>query len=82
MAFYASLTRSLSTTTVTHLTFLSCQVSKYEQYLRTDALISHQLDELYQRMLEMNLLKIVHPYSCVEISHVAKMINLPQTEVS
>ena len=58
------------------------QVNKYEKYLRTDALISHQLDELYQRMLELNLLKIVNPYSCVEISHVAKMINLSEAEVS
>jgi len=57
------------------------QVTKYEKYLRSDDLISHQLDELYQKMLELNLLKIVHPYSCVEISHVAKKIKLPEVDV-
>ncbi len=40
-------------------------MTKYEELLRTDALISHQLDELYQQMLELNLLKIVHPYRYV-----------------
>ena len=56
-------------------------MTKYEKYLRSDDLISHQLDELYQKMLELNLLKIVHPYSCVEISHVAKKIKLPEVDV-
>jgi 26S proteasome regulatory subunit N6 len=32
-------------------------------------------------MLELNLLKIVHPYSCIEISHVAKLIKLPEIDV-
>ena len=37
-------------------------VKQHESSLRSDALISHQLDELYQKMLESNLLKIIHPY--------------------
>ena len=32
-------------------------------------------------MLELNLLKIVRPYSRVEIGHVAKMIKLSEAEV-
>ena len=56
-------------------------VKKHDVYLRSDALISHQLDDLYQKMLELNLLKIVHPYSCVEIAHVAKLIKLPVVDV-
>eukprot|EP00388_Colpodella_angusta_P047307 GDKK01072337.1.p1 GENE.GDKK01072337.1~~GDKK01072337.1.p1 ORF type:complete len:105 (-),score=21.46 GDKK01072337.1:104-418(-) len=36
---------------------------------------------LYDKMLEANLLKIIFPYSSVEISHVAKLINLPEQQV-
>eukprot|EP00428_Durinskia_dybowskii_P066765 CAMPEP_0170383608 /NCGR_PEP_ID=MMETSP0117_2-20130122/15562_1 /TAXON_ID=400756 /ORGANISM="Durinskia baltica, Strain CSIRO CS-38" /LENGTH=439 /DNA_ID=CAMNT_0010639315 /DNA_START=41 /DNA_END=1360 /DNA_ORIENTATION=+ len=56
-------------------------VSKYGVYLKTDDLIAHHLDLLYDKMLEANLLKIIHPYSSVEISHVAKLINLPEPQV-
>lgn len=57
-------------------------VEKYGAYLKGDDLIAHHLDLLYARMLEGNLLKIVHPFSCVEIEHVARLINLPETTVS
>lgn len=56
-------------------------VAKYEVYLKRDDLISHHLDLLYDKMLEANLLKIIFPYSSVEISHVAKRINLPEPQV-
>jgi 26S proteasome regulatory subunit N6 len=45
--------------------------------LKSDDLIAHHLEILYENMLESNLLKIIHPYSCVEIIHIAKMIALP-----
>lgn len=74
---------------------------KYGAYLKSDDLIAHHLDLLYDKMLEANLLKIIHPYryivkyylcktlcncsfylsSSVEISHVAKLINLPEAQV-
>jgi len=56
-------------------------VQQYEMQLRHDTLISHQLDDLFQKMMELNLLKIVLPYSCVEIAHVASLIKLPEPEV-
>mmetsp|Transcript_17513 Transcript_17513/g.29535 ORF Transcript_17513/g.29535 Transcript_17513/m.29535 type:complete len:512 (-) Transcript_17513:111-1646(-) len=56
-------------------------VSKYGAYLKNDALINHHLDKLYDRMLEANLLKIIYPYSNVEISHIASKINLPEAQV-
>lgn len=54
---------------------------KYEKYLKTNHLISHNLDELYENMFESNLLKIVQPYSNVELSHVSAMIKLPLDQV-
>eukprot|EP00602_Paraphysomonas_sp_CaronLab_P012908 CAMPEP_0185040226 /NCGR_PEP_ID=MMETSP1103-20130426/38029_1 /TAXON_ID=36769 /ORGANISM="Paraphysomonas bandaiensis, Strain Caron Lab Isolate" /LENGTH=473 /DNA_ID=CAMNT_0027579435 /DNA_START=20 /DNA_END=1441 /DNA_ORIENTATION=- len=51
-------------------------VVKYSALLKSDDLISHHLDLLYDQMLESNLLKIIHPFSCVEISHVAKLIKM------
>ena len=56
-------------------------VNAHSQYLRTDDLISHHLTGLYDRMFEANLLKIIFPFSSVEISHVAKLINLPLAQV-
>lgn len=57
-------------------------MAKYEVYLKRDDLISHHLDLLYDKMLEANLLKIIFPYSSVEIAHVAKRINLPEPQVT
>ncbi|KAJ1407747.1 hypothetical protein B484DRAFT_337157 [Ochromonadaceae sp. CCMP2298] len=56
-------------------------VTQYEPHLRHDALISHHLDVLYDKMLEGNLLKIISPYSVVEIAHIANKIRLPETTV-
>jgi len=50
---------------------------KYSEYVRNDHLISHNLDKLHDQMLESNLLKIIFPYSVVEITYIAKRINLP-----
>ncbi len=51
-------------------------VKAHEQELKTDDLISHHLDKLYERMFENNLIKIITPFSSVEIAHVAKLINM------
>jgi hypothetical protein len=37
-------------------------VQQYESQLKSDDLIAHHLDLLYDKMLEANLLKIIHPY--------------------
>lgn len=57
------------------------QTKEYASYLDSDALIAHHLDILYDKMLESNLLKIIHPYSVVEISHIARLINMTPTQV-
>ena len=44
--------------------------------LKDDPLIHNHLSELYDTMLQQNLCRIIEPFSCVEISHVADLINL------
>lgn len=56
-------------------------IATHSRYLQTNPLISHNLDELYANMFESNLLKIIHPYSNVELTHIAKLINLPVDQV-
>ncbi|RHY77527.1 hypothetical protein DYB34_005773 [Aphanomyces astaci] len=53
----------------------------YAAQLVTDPLIKHHLGLLYEKLLESNLIKIIHPYSCVEISHVANLIKLPLVQI-
>ena len=53
----------------------------HSSYLQSDDLISRKIDFLYNSMLEANLIKIISPYSCVEISHIAKFIKLPSSDV-
>jgi 26S proteasome regulatory subunit N6 len=56
-------------------------VQQHSAHLHTDTLIRHHLDLLYERMLDANLLKIIRPFSCIEIDHVATLINLPLERV-
>lgn len=46
-----------------------------------DALIKIHLGKLYEDLLESNLIKIIQPFSCVEIAHVAKLIKLPLPQI-
>jgi len=54
---------------------------RYAGELQSDVLVSHHLALLYETMLEANLLKIIEPFSCVELSRVAELINLPLVKV-
>jgi len=50
---------------------------EFHHELSLDAIIHSHLSELYSTLLEQNLCRIIEPYSCVEISHIAQLIALP-----
>jgi len=50
---------------------------KYKHELQDDLLIKHHLSILQEQLLESNLIRIIEPYSCVEISHIAELIEMP-----
>ncbi len=53
----------------------------YAKELELDPIIKSHLNELYQTLLEQNLARIIEPFSRVEISHVAELINLPINQI-
>lgn len=56
-------------------------IVKYKKQLQDDAVISSHLKELYEKLLEQHLLRIIEPFIRVEISHVADLIKLPKHNV-
>ena len=49
----------------------------YAAELQTDLLIKYHLHILQEQLLESNLIRIMEPYSCVELQHVADLMELP-----
>lgn len=54
---------------------------RFKSQLSDDALITRHLDQLYEALMDANLLKIIEPFSCVEVAHVAKLIKLPLKQI-
>ncbi|EFA76417.1 26S proteasome non-ATPase regulatory subunit 11 [Heterostelium album PN500] len=52
-------------------------LNQYPQELKNDAIIHNHLNELYNKLLEQNLCRIIEPFSRVEISHIADLLKLP-----
>lgn len=56
-------------------------LSSYRYELGSDAFIRNHLRRLYDAMLEQNLIKVIEPFSRVEIDHIAKMVGLDTQQV-
>merc|ERR1719491_2502600 len=54
----------------------SSVLTQYSTELSSDLLIKHHLSFLREQLLESNLIRIVEPYSVVEIAHVAERIGI------
>ena len=53
----------------------------YRYELGSDRFIASHLRRLYDSMLEQNLIKVIEPFSRVEIAHVASMVGLDVAQV-
>ena len=47
----------------------------------SDPIIHAHFTALYDNLLEQNLLRIVEPFSRVEVDHVAKLVGLPVEQI-
>ncbi|KAI9475660.1 MAG: PCI domain-containing protein [Benjaminiella poitrasii] len=56
-------------------------LATYTNELNNDPIIRSQLAALYDTLLEQNLVRIIEPFSRVEIGHIADMVKLPTTQV-
>lgn len=56
-------------------------VREYSEQLEGDAIVKRHLDDLFKALLEQNLLRIIKPYSKVEVAHLAKLIALDAATV-
>lgn len=53
----------------------------YGKELSSDPFIRSHFTALYDTLLEQNLVKVIEPFSCVEISHIAETIGLDNRQV-
>ncbi|THW79683.1 PCI-domain-containing protein [Aureobasidium pullulans] len=56
-------------------------LADYRHELASDRFIATHLRRLYDNMLEQNLIKVIEPFSRVEIAHIAKMVGLDVHQV-
>jgi 26S proteasome regulatory subunit N6 len=52
-------------------------LAEYSGELQSDLLIKHHLYVLQEQLLESNLIRIMEPYSCVELDHISRLMDLP-----
>ncbi|KAK3247246.1 26S proteasome regulatory subunit rpn6 [Cymbomonas tetramitiformis] len=52
-------------------------LKNYDEQLGKDAIIHSHLSALYEKLMEQNLCRLIEPFNCVEIAHLAQLIELP-----
>jgi len=52
-------------------------LAKHPKELQEDLLVQHHLHVLKEQLLESNLIRIIEPFSCVELDHIAHLISMP-----
>jgi 26S proteasome regulatory subunit N6 len=56
-------------------------VMEYKGDVEGDPIIKSHIAALKDKLLEQNLCRIIEPYSRVEVAHIARLINLPLSDV-
>uniref|UniRef100_A0A8C6U9X0 Proteasome 26S subunit, non-ATPase 11 n=1 Tax=Neogobius melanostomus TaxID=47308 RepID=A0A8C6U9X0_9GOBI len=56
-------------------------LKEYKAELRDDPIISTHLTKLYDNLLEQNLIRVIEPFSRVQISHISSLIKLSKADV-
>jgi len=56
-------------------------LSKYSAQLKADPVIFSHLDALYDGLLEQNLIRLLEPFSSVQVGHVADLIHMDKSVV-
>ena len=63
------------------LSAFEAALQQYKSELSDDPIIKNHLSNLYDTMLQNNLLKVIEPYSRVELKWVAELVGQPVSEV-
>ncbi|AWP18401.1 26S proteasome non-ATPase regulatory subunit 11 [Scophthalmus maximus] len=56
-------------------------LTEYKPELREDPIISTHLTKLYDNLLEQNLIRVIEPFSRVQIAHISSLIKLSKGDV-
>jgi len=54
---------------------------RYSAQLKADPVIFSHLDALYDGLLEQNLIRLLEPFSSVQVSHIAELIHMDKSLV-
>lgn len=56
-------------------------IEKYKKELETDPVVAKHFASIRDTMFEKELLRLIQPYSCVQVDHIAKCVGLSRGDV-